>query len=218
MSSQIKSITSLYFFDEYYININVSCFSTLLGIGGNIFGTLYVPTAISVGSGGCIFGLLGAMHVDIVFLVIHEHFLKKSNTEEEENEDDEEEENALLLGRVEAEGSKEYVEKEGGPLQNSYVLRSSYIILGFLGGIAVSTLMGILYPQSLKMQKDWAVLYGGMMSGLIVSLLWQFCIAIRARKRYMVKRVFFGFLIVAVPFAFDCFFSLEISHTLLKIM
>lgn len=195
---------------------------------------MYVPTAISVGSGGCIFGLLGAMHVDIVFSVIHEHFLKKRNAHDEEQEEDEEdkenedddyedeEENALLLDKVEAEveGNKEqHVEKEGDPLQHSYVLRSSYIILGFLGGVSVTTLMGILYPQSLKMQKDWAVLYGGMMSGLIVSLVWQFCTAaIRARKRYMVNRIFFAFLIVVVPFAFDCYFSLEVTHSLLKIM
>ncbi len=162
------------------------------------------------------------MHVDIVFSIIHGHLEAddrddddKDNEEEEEeehNDDDALADSLLLFDDNDSEQNRN--EKPNQKLQDRYILRSTYIILGFLGGVSATTLMGFFYPQSLRIQKDWAVLYGGMISGLIVGLVWQLCESLRARERDMTIRVLYGFLIVVVPFLFDCFFSLELSHSI----
>ena len=197
----------------------------VLGIGGNVFGTIYVPSAISVGSGGSIFGLLGAMHVDVIFSFFHEQSQKKTNyvldQDTDNNESGDDEESFLQLS-----GDSDYSDDEEEDkdevkrtAHDIYVTRSSSIILGFLCGVLAMALIGIYYPQSsLSKEKDWAVLYGGMISGLFIGLVWQLYISIKARERRMTTHVLCGFFIIVIPFIFDCFLSLKVSQSILNIM
>ncbi len=188
------------------------------GVGGNLFSTMSVLKGISVGNGGCIFGLLGAMHVDIVFSIMHENPPKKehdTNTSQEEHDKNGDIEEDVSTSTTNEEDDDEDTVEE---VEDTHIIQSSCIVLGFLVGVWLTSITRIVYPNSLRMHKDWSVFYGGMMSGLAVGLVWEFFVSLRLRQNRMVVRVTYGFLFVAVPFLFECLLSIETSQSILKVM
>lgn len=170
--------------------------SNIKGIGGNVFGTLSTPDAISVGSGGCIFGILGALHVDMIHSIIEANFHKEQsncNSDEEDGDSDSESDD---------------------PEEDSFIFYSTFIVLGFLGGIVITTVMGVISPTSSRFAKDWSVLYGGMISGMITGLLWHLCSSLIIKEEKSKRggfRVIYALVVVIVPFLLDCFLSLQVT-------
>lgn len=176
------------------------------GIGGNIYGTQF--DAISVGSGGCILGMLGAMHVEIIHSIMyasikednHEH-----NIDDSESESDGKGETEDL--KVSFSSDDEHIYSE----EDTYIIRSTCIILGLLLGICVTTMIGIIFPNNETAQKDWSVLYGGMISGMTINLVWNFCVSFR-KNRPREIRVAHGLVLLVVPSLLNYFFSSQLSH------
>ncbi len=142
----------------------------MLGVGGNIFST-FSTNAVSVGNGGCIFGMLGAMHAEMIFAFFEKGF-RSAGEDGEDGEDDEDEVDEEQL--VEKQGEKEEV----------YLLRSSWIVIGLLFGVCTSTIVEFL-PQNNRFEKDWSVLYGGMISGVIIGFFWNLFATMVSSKKSM---------------------------------
>jgi len=187
----------------------------LSGIGGNIFGTFLAPSAISVGSGGCIFGMLGAMHSEMILLILHQHYNEGCSYDHIDDEQDDE----LVLPWI-SNNNKDEMEDDKSQGANSdadadddvYFFHSTLIVLGFLVGIVLTTVMGIFFPDSPRMSKDWSVLYGGMISGMVIGVLWHFCTSFlvieEERRRTKINlQVLCVMLLLLIPILLDCFFT-----------
>ena len=173
-----------------------------IGICGNIFSTFSTPDAISIGSGGCIFGVLGMMHVEMVHSIIDLHFL------EAQNEDD----NEKFLIEDEENDKKEDEEED------LYIYHSAFIVLGFLGGLVFTFFTSCISSQTPRLAKDWSVLYGGMISGMILGLIWYLCSSfpwttspecVLSKRRL---KVFSILVLIIVPFMMEAFLSLQVSR------
>eukprot|EP01083_Nonionella_stella_P047612 127453_1 len=120
----------------------------LSGIGGNIHSSFAdEPSAISVGNGGSILGLLGAIHVDLLTTIL----LQKDQ-----------------ISCI-------------SPFEKSFV-NITYIVVGISIGLFTTFIAewfvsddgtGVVRDSRLTYHKDWSVLYGGMLSGMIVTCIWN---------------------------------------------
>ncbi len=159
----------------------------LLGVGGNVYSAFtQQTTATSVGNGGCILGLLGAMHVDFLTYI-------------------------LLYPYQYAGGSKNRSVSKSLIFMNDEesCFTCALTVIGLFIGIATVALTESLHPDigeddadltareyymynkagddvnansegaevadhgSLIMRKDWSVLYGGMITGIFCAFLWN---------------------------------------------
>lgn len=200
----------------YIYLIHNICYKTT-GIGGNIFSTLTTPSAISVGSGGSVFGILGAINIEMMHSLVALYFAKNQDSDCDDDDDDDDD------GYEEVE--EEECEKNGSYDNDEYqedlfIFHSTFIILGFLGGIMITTLIGFISPTNSAgfLAKDWSVLYGGMISGMIVGLImYLFELLLKVmRKEKKINTNCWKELVVMVliiiPFFLDCFFSLQLTR------
>ena len=152
--------------------------------------------------------MLGAMHVEIIHSIMyasikednHEH-----NIDDSESESDGKGETEDL--KVSSSSDDEHIYSE----EDTYHIRSTCIILGLLLGICVTTMIGIIFPNNETAQKDWSVLYGGMISGMTINLVWNFCVSFR-KNRPREIRVAHGLVLLVVPSLLNYFFSSQLSH------
>jgi membrane associated rhomboid family serine protease len=176
------------------------------GICGNIYGTQF--DIISVGSGGCILGMLGAMHVEIIYSIMYASIKEDNyehNIDDSESENDGKGEKEDLI--VSFTSDDENIDSE----EDTYLIRSTCMILGLTLGIFVTTMIGIIFPNNETAQKDWSVLYGGMISGMAISLLWNFCVSFRKSGPREI-RVAHGLVLLVVPSLLNYFFLSQLSH------
>jgi hypothetical protein len=186
----------------------------LKGIGGNIFGIL--TPAISVGGGGSIFGILGGMHVEMIYCIIQNHFNRHGDDDGGYKHHEESQEEAME--HVPREG-EETVEINVTEEKNMHTLCSTLIVLGFLGGIIATTFMEIMSPDSSsRSQKDWNVLYGGMTSGMFVTFIWYLYISCMVKHGPKSIQIAYALVLLTVPFLFDFFFTLHQASKVFFIM
>lgn len=190
------------------------------GIGGNIFGTLSTPSAISVGSGGCIFGILGAMHIEMILLLLNQYFKEACDDDDDDNDDgddnnEEVDDKILQLTTNNNQVEMDYDEKSQDDADEFFFI-SGLIVLGFLGGIIFTTLMGIIFPNSQRMQKDWTVLYGGMTTGMVICILWHLRTSFimvqgkdGGRRTRRSIQLLCGMVLLFIPIVLDCLISLH---------
>jgi membrane associated rhomboid family serine protease len=175
-------------------------------MGGNIFGSLSSPTAVSVGSGGCIFGLLGAIHIEMICSILHARF-RSEFSKQEDNEDNKQE------GDDDEEILAEMRNRQETESREAYMLRSAVIVLGLLAGICATTLIELISPNHTRLEKDWSVLYGGMISGMIIGLFWHFRLSMTEDSSKVV-RIMHALVILLVLFLSDRFFTSQVEHAL----
>ncbi len=124
------------------------------------------------------------------------------------DDDDEEQEEACEKNR--SYDNDEYQE-------DLFIFHSTFIILGFLGGIMITTLIGFISPTNSAgfLAKDWSVLYGGMISGMIIGFCFQLLSKVMKReKKININRwkELIVMVLIIVPFFLDCFFSLQLTR------
>jgi len=124
------------------------------GIGGNIYGLDPAIDSSSVGSGGCLVGLLGAVQVELVASLLNGSFSKRTTKGFKNNE------------HTQAMEDSEIKAKE----EEDHAIRCSIVVAGMLLGIFTNVTLEATYT-SLPFRKDWAVLFGGMVTGMVLNLL-----------------------------------------------
>lgn len=146
------------------------------GIFGNAFSTITEPNSVSVGNGASIFGLLGAIYVDLISA------LPKSNNKKPVNAADE-----------------------------MCFAQSALVSLGMLMGLIVIFVMHLFnVPTRIlghdAIEKDWSVLYGGMIAGILCGCVWDFGITHfeeRIENHYFVT-------IISIPLLLSGLFCIRI--------
>ena len=152
------------------------------GIGGNLYGLNSVIDSNSVGSGGCLVGLLGAVQVELVTSLLNGSFHKKRNGECKTNE--------ATTQKMEASKIKE---------EEDHAILCSIVVGGMLLGMFTNITLEATYT-SLPFRKDWSVLFGGMATGMVLNAFW---IPFHSRNWRMRIQVACGLVVLLLPFLMD---------------
>ena len=147
------------------------------GVTGNLYSTYWEPNSTSVGNGACIFGLLGAVYIDFMSSVFYFHRQKNKTN-------------------------------ELNPIDDPCFIRSVVVSSGMLLGLLLThTMQSLNMKQNvLSLEKDWGVLYGGMLGGICCGIMSN---AFSSEIEWM-KKCFYCAALSGVPILLGGLFYLQL--------